>query len=79
MNLRRLKVEKHLGCYACYIVLQDWDMQSSCVLACGPEKNCYPDTCCAVPKKSPSPNNTTAKYQPGNNKDSTNGENGENV
>ena len=21
-----------------------------CVLACGPEKHCYPNTCCAVPK-----------------------------
>ncbi|XP_060557116.1 proton-coupled zinc antiporter SLC30A1-like [Ruditapes philippinarum] len=32
---------------------EDWDnMPSCCVLACGPEKSCYLDTCCAVPKKS---------------------------
>lgn len=47
---------------------EELDMQSSCVLACGPEKNCYPDTCCAMPKKT-SPDKTengTAKYRAGN-------------
>lgn len=24
---------------------------ADCVLACGPERNCYPATCCAVQKK----------------------------
>jgi len=28
---------------------------NDCVLACGPEKTCYPNTCCAVQKKSASP------------------------
>ncbi|XP_060557113.1 proton-coupled zinc antiporter SLC30A1-like [Ruditapes philippinarum] len=54
---------------------EDWDnMQSSCVLACGPEKNCYPDTCCAVSKKT-SPNKSengtvTTKRRAGNGKQS---------
>ena len=39
------------GLYS-YCLLQDVELFSSkdCVLACGPEKQCYPNTCCALPK-----------------------------
>ncbi|KAL4225646.1 hypothetical protein ACF0H5_016335 [Mactra antiquata] len=33
---------------------EEWDnLPSNCALACGPDKTCYPDTCCPVPTKSP--------------------------
>ncbi len=33
-------------------LLQDEAAGRDCVLECGPDKTCYPETCCAVRKKS---------------------------
>lgn len=41
---------------------EDFDFSSKdCVLACGPEKKCYPATCCALPKKDKSSKENSPK------------------
>lgn len=41
--------------------MEEFTTSKTCVLACGPEKNCYQDTCCADPKQKTSPDKSESQ------------------